>query len=229
MKNDRFSKTLRVLILALLAAFPATAQPLKVACIGDSNTRGYGTSNDGLFAYPIVLGRLLGTNYQVRNFGVNGTTLLRKGSSPNTPYWVTSQFANLTNYSVANYWAPNIVTIMLGTNDSTTNNWRYKDFFAGDLADMINILSRLPSHPRVFVCAPVPAYAVQWDITPDVIRSEVIPIIKRVAKEKNVTYINTHTPLTGRLELYISDFIHPNDGGEALMARTIHGAILTPP
>ncbi len=35
--------------------------------------------NPTVNAYPVVLGRLLGTNYQTRNFGVSGRTLLRKG------------------------------------------------------------------------------------------------------------------------------------------------------
>jgi lysophospholipase L1-like esterase len=65
-------------------------------------------------AYPVVLGRLLGTNYPTRNFGVSGRTLLRKGDYP---YWRETAFRNATNY------APDIVTLKLGTNDSKPCNW----------------------------------------------------------------------------------------------------------
>jgi hypothetical protein len=95
----------RVLTLAgLTAALPATAQVLKVACIGDSITEGAGVDNPTVNAYPIVLGRLLGTNYQTRNFGVSGRTLLRKGDYP---YWNEAAFRHATNYK------PDIVTIKL--------------------------------------------------------------------------------------------------------------------
>jgi hypothetical protein len=58
-------------LAALTCVWPATAQVVKVACVGDSITEGAGVDNPGVNAYPVVLGRLLGTNYQTRNFGVS--------------------------------------------------------------------------------------------------------------------------------------------------------------
>ena len=174
MKTTRFCLLL-LCTLSVAGVLPAAAQVLKVACIGDSITEGAGVDNPTVNAYPIVLGRLLGTNYQTRNFGVSGRTLLRKGDYP---YWNEAAFKNATNY------APNIVTIKLGTNDSKPQNWRYKDQFGRDLSNMIDVFANLPSHPRVFVCLPVPAYGLQFDINPDIIKNEIIPIIKLVAKQK---------------------------------------------
>ena len=205
-------------LATLLDLSPANAQAVKVACIGDSITEGSNVDLPAVNAYPIVLGRLLGTNYQTRNFGVSGRTLLRKGDFP---YWNEQAFRNATNYG------PKIVTIMLGTNDSKYYNWRYKDQFAPDLRDMIDVFANLPSHPRIFVSLPVPAYALQFDISPDVIKNEVIPIIKQVAKEKAVMTVDLYTALSGRPELF-SDQIHPNLAGYALIAKTLHGALLTP-
>jgi acyl-CoA thioesterase I len=192
------------------------AQVLKVACIGDSITEGAGVDNPTVNAYPIVLGRLLGTNFQTRNYGVSGRTLLRNGDYP---YWNEAAFKNATNY------APNIVTIKLGTNDSKPQNWRYKDQFGRDLSDMIDVFANLPSHPRVFVCLPVPAYGLQFDINPDIIKNEIIPIIKVVAKQKGVTTVDLYTPLSGRPELF-PDLIHPNAAGAAIIASTLQGALL---
>jgi acyl-CoA thioesterase I len=213
-------KNLKYLLLVvglLLAASCATAQVIKVACIGDSITEGAGVNNPTVNAYPIVLGRLLGTNYQTRNFGVSGRTLLKRGDYP---YWNEAAFRNATNY------APDIVTIMLGTNDSKPYNWRYKDQFAPDLHTMIDVFAGLPSHPRIFVCQPVPAYGLQFDINPDIIKNEIIPIIKQVAREKNVATVNLYSPLSGRPDLF-PDLIHPTAAGAALIARTLHGALLT--
>jgi len=71
-------------IVTFAAALPVAGQVIKVACIGDSITEGAGVDTPTLNAYPVVLGRLLGTNYQTRNFGVSGRTLLRRGDYP---YW----------------------------------------------------------------------------------------------------------------------------------------------
>ncbi len=200
-----------ILVLTLSAdAAPA----IKVACVGDSITEGAGL---GVNTYPATLGRLLGTNYSVRNFGVSGTTLLRKGDMP---YWNQGAFRTATNSS------PDIVTIMLGTNDSKPYNWVYKAQFSKDLSDMIDIFAGLPSHPRVFVCLPVPAYAVNFSIQPEVIRTEVIPLIKQTARQKGAMTIDTYNALAGRPDLF-PDNIHPNAAGDALIAKTLHGALMT--
>jgi lysophospholipase L1-like esterase len=202
-------------VVALAVAGPAAAQVAKVACVGDSITEGAGVDNPAVNAYPVVLGRLLGTNYQTRNFGVSGRTLLRKGDYP---YWKEPAFRNATNY------APDIVTIKLGTNDSKPYNWKYKDQFAGDLRDMIDLFASLPSHPRVVLCLPVPAYYVNFEISPDVLKNEIIPLIKQVAKEKGAMTVDLYTALSGRPDLF-PDGIHPTAAGAAIIATTLHGAL----
>ena len=197
---------------------PALGQPIKVACVGDSITEGANVDNPSVNAYPIVLGRLLGTNYQTFNFGVSGRTLLRKGDFP---YWNETAFRNATNSGAK------IVTIKLGTNDSKPYNWRYKDQFAHDLSDMIDVFANMPSHPRVYVCLPVPAYAVNYDIVPDVIKNEIIPIIKQVARQKGVMTVDLYTALSGRPDLFPNN-IHPSTAEAALIARTLHAALLAP-
>src|ERR1039458_3240275 len=202
---------MKILYCLAFLALSAQAQVLKVDCIGDSITAGANVDNPAVNAYPIVLGRLLGTNYQASNFGVSGCTLLRNGDSP---YWNQPAFQNATNY------APDIVTIMLGTNDSKPQNWVYSDQFAGDLSEMIDVFANLPSRPRVFVCLPVPAYSIVSGINPE--------IIKNVAKLKGVMTVNMYAPLSGRPDLF-TDNIHPNNAGTALIAKTLHGALLTAP
>lgn len=206
-----------VVALGLLGVFPGHAAPVKVACIGDSITEGANVDSPLVNAYPVVLGRLLGTNYATRNFGVSGRTLLRKGDYP---YWKEAAYRSATNY------APDIVTIKLGTNDSKPQNWKYKDQFAIDLRDLVDVFANLPSHPKIYLCLPVPAYSITYDINPDIIKNEIIPIIKQVAKEKGLQTIDLYSALSGRKEL-ITDDIHPNTAGAALIARTIQAAIIS--
>ena len=55
---------------------------IKVACVGNSITYGYGIENREQNSYPSVLQRLLGKGYKVGNFGHSGATLLSKGHRP---------------------------------------------------------------------------------------------------------------------------------------------------
>jgi lysophospholipase L1-like esterase len=213
----------QIYLLAIITGFglvlglPGQAAPIKVACIGDSITEGANVDSPLVNAYPVVLGRLLGTNYATRNFGVSGRTLLRKGDFP---YWNEADFRNATNY------APDIVTIKLGTNDSKPQNWRYKDQFIVDLRSLVDVFANLPSHPKIYLCLPVPAYSITFDINPDIIKNEIIPIIKQVAKEKGLQTIDLFSVFSGKKDL-ITDDIHPNTPGSALIARTIHAAIIS--
>jgi len=215
MKSLRF-RLCAAFAVWLAAVRPVAAQVINVACVGDSITAGVGLATND--AYPAVLGRLLGTNYQTSNFGVGGTTLLRTGDYS---YWSTTAFQNATNS------APNIVIIELGANDSKPQNWQYKSQFAGNLSDMIDVFAKLPSHPRVLVCQCTPAYGVAANINPDVIKNEVIPIIKQVAKNNSVMTVNLYTTMSRRPELF-ADLLHPNVAGAAILAKTLHGALLTP-
>ena len=55
-------------------------EPIRVACVGDSITEGAGASGGN--SYPSQLGKMLGEKWTVGNFGVSGTTMLKKGDSP---------------------------------------------------------------------------------------------------------------------------------------------------
>lgn len=60
------------------------SSPVKVACIGNSITFGSGIADRPRDSYPAQLGRMLGDHWIVRNFGVGGRTMLKKGDFP---YW----------------------------------------------------------------------------------------------------------------------------------------------
>jgi lysophospholipase L1-like esterase len=187
-------------------------QTIRVACIGDSITYGYSIKNRIKDSYPTQLGRMLGDKWQVRNFGVSGATLLKKGD---LPYWNQQAFKDALAYN------PNVVTIKLGTNDTKPQNWKYKDQFAADYADMIDRFAELPSKPRIWICRPVPAYAERWGISETIIKNEVLPLIKQIASKKHVPVIDLYDPLRGKAELF-PDQIHPNAEGAYDIAKVIY-------
>jgi len=188
---------------------------IRVACVGDSITFGVGVENRQTNCYPVVLGKLLGRRFDVGNFGVSGATLLKKGD---LPYWNLQQFEQLKDF------APQVIVLALGTNDSKPQNWKYGGEFAGDLRDMLDHFTALPSRPKVWVCLPPPVYETRWGINEETVSLEIIPAIKQVAQEKNIPTIDVHRALGDRPE-YFPDRIHPNAAGAGMMAITIFTAL----
>ena len=206
-----------LLALAIAAASAALAgqEPIRVACVGDSITFGAGVHERAKNCYPAVLGRLLGEGWEVRNFGVNGATLLKKG---NKPYWKLKAFQQATQFE------PNIVVIKLGTNDSKPLNWKHEADFADDLRAMVAHFAALPSKPKIWLCLPVPVYRTRWGINEATVKGKIAPIIQQVAAQRKLPTIDLHTALSGKPGLF-PDGIHPNAQGAALMAETIHAAL----
>ena len=214
MKLARFFVAL--LLLVLLSVSGYTQARVKVACIGDSITAGAGATDREKTSYPPVLGVLLGENYEVRNFGIGGRTLLKQGDRP---YWNEGFFQESQDFQ------PDIVIVKLGTNDTKPQNWdSYSVEFEGNLREMLSIYKNLPSQPKVYVCYPIWAAQAEWGIRESVIASQVIPIIYKVATELNVSIIDLHTTLYGMPQL-LPDGIHPNDLGYVLLAKDIYDRI----
>lgn len=209
-------------VLAVLLTMGASgalhAAVIKVACVGDSITAGAGASMVAT-RYPSVLATLLGASYSVGNFGRSGATLLKNGD---LPYWSQPEF------TASNAFAPDIVVIMLGTNDSKAQNWQYETQFAGDYADLIDHYRALPSHPLVFCCIICPVYnAGAFGITSPVVQHEVVPLIIQVANSKGAPLIDVNAALSGAPQ-YFPDNVHPNDGGYAVLAQTVYGPVHPP-
>ncbi|MCH5328055.1 MAG: alpha/beta hydrolase fold domain-containing protein [Coprobacter sp.] len=186
---------------------------IRVACIGNSITEGYGIDLSGSFGYPALLQQMLGDRYNVRNFGISARTLLRSGDYPymREPVWTDAQA-----------FRPDIAVIKLGTNDSKDHNWEHKADFAGDLETMIRTLQALPSHPRIYLCTPIPAFKSTWTINDRVIADEMIPILKEAVSRYGLAgLIDLHTAFAGDGILMQDDGIHPNDAGVRKIAEVI--------
>ncbi|HNS20768.1 MAG TPA: GDSL-type esterase/lipase family protein [Sedimentisphaerales bacterium] len=201
----------RAVILAVSVAWGwgATVQAKLVACVGDSIT--YGA---GIVTYPKQLQGILrqyDAAWEVRNFGVSGATLLRRGDKP---------YIAQAAYTDARTCNPDVVVIKLGTNDSKPQNWQYKDDFVTDYSNMIDVFRSLPSKPAVWICKPVPAFAVNFTIRPDVIRDEILPLIDRISQEKGVPVIDLYAALLPHAALF-PDSIHPNTEGAGIIAETV--------
>jgi acyl-CoA thioesterase I len=188
---------------------------LKIACVGDSITFGSGVENRETNNYPAVLGRMLGSKFEVKNFGVSGTTVLKAGDHP---YWQADAFKAVDDYR------PNAIVLKLGTNDSKPQNWKYAARFEADLRELVDHFQALPSKPRIWLCLPVPVYETQWGINDAVVRGEIVPKIRRVAAEKKLPTIDLYAALSGKPD-HFPDKVHPNAAGAGVIARVVYRAL----
>ncbi len=219
--NCLFSNQIRTLyLLVFLCSFSISSiaqnKVIKVACIGNSITYGSGMKNQLRDAYPYVLGRMLGDGYETRNFGVNGSTLLRNG---NKPYWNTDAYPKAKDFN------PDIVIIKLGSNDSKPIHKAIWGQFEKDLIDMVDTFRMLPSHPKIYLCYPVPVLGIgNFGITDSILVKVIIPSIKKVVEYKKTEFIDLHTALTGQDSLF-PDRVHPIPAGTVLIAKAVFKAL----
>jgi acyl-CoA thioesterase I len=206
----------------------AAGKPIRVACVGDSITFGYGIRNREQDSYPAVLGRLLGSGWDVRNFGVSATTLLHKGDRP---------YIKTRAYDDALAFKPDDVVIMLGTNDSkhpgdgsldaakAINNWQFKADFIPDYEALVAEFRKANPNVKVYACLPTPCFPGRWGINGKTIRDEIIPLIRQVAKHEDANLVDLNAALAGKKDLILPDTVHPNAAGARLMAETIYHAL----
>lgn len=212
-----------LLLLALALTLTAADQgpvdiaayngPIKLGCVGDSITQGVGAEKGR--SWPDQIQRLLGERWQVRNFGVSGSTLLNAGDKP---YQKEGAFRKALDF------VPDVVVIILGTNDTKPHNWKHKDAFTADYQDLIGKFAALASKPRIFISyPPYIAGKGNFGISEENTVAE-FPLIDAAAKATGATIIDVHAALMGK-DALIPDRVHPNNEGMAAIAAAVYRAV----
>ena len=66
----------------LVVMSSCTQKVIRVVCVGDSITEGYGLAVQSKTGYPVELDSILGPGYTVLNSGRSATTLQKEGRFP---------------------------------------------------------------------------------------------------------------------------------------------------
>ena len=130
--------------------------PLRVACLGDSNTFGAGVAgaNKDVLRWSHLLGQELRKKFkrkeiEVLNCGVNGRTLLAKGD---LPYIKTGEYRNALNSHAQ------IAIIALGTNDAKPQNRKFLSEFKQNYAAIIAELRENMPGIQIYCAIPLPSW-----------------------------------------------------------------------
>ncbi len=193
---------------------------IRVACVGDSITYGCGVKGWLKNSYPAVLSRLLGEGFCVNNYGFSARTASLEGDHP---------YEAETLYQQSLDFLPDIVVLMLGTNDSKPYNWKGAKVYTEDILRIVRAYQNHPTPPKVFLTTPLPAFSlderpVMYDIQADVIAAEICPAVRKLAAEEGLELIDTYEVFSKHPELFW-DGVHPNVQGAKVLAETVFKAV----
>jgi lysophospholipase L1-like esterase len=202
-----FLVSLETYTVATMGSKSNQASLIRVACIGDSITRGT--------EYTVDLWHLLGSTYVVGDFGIGGTTI---SLSSNASY------IGQPACQVAQHFEPRVVIIMLGTNDANKDLNESNPAFIADYVKLIAEFQSLASKPKVWIVVPPPVFNNTANISGDYFVQNIIPDVRQVASQMNLPLIDAYTPLSGHPERFV-DGVHPNADGAHTIAEVIYSAL----
>ena len=190
---------------------------IRVACIGDSITWGFTLLNPWKQSYPALLQEKLGDGYEVRNFGYNDASARFDAGTP---------YVKKRVYRESLAWNPDIVLLMLGTNDTKTRNWD-PDIFRRDYRKIVESYQKLPSQPRVILIAPIRIFFILGKpllgVHPETMEEGVRPAIREIAKETGLELVDLQDLFVDTQ--YCRDGVHPQRTGAQMLAEAIYSSI----
>lgn len=190
---------------------------IRVACIGDSITWGFTLLNPWKQSYPALLREMLGEGYEVRNFGYNDASARFDADTP---------YVDKRVYRDSLAWNPDVVLLMLGTNDTKTRNWD-PAIFHRDYRRIVDAYRALPSAPRVILVAPIRIFPIMGlpllGVHPETMEEGVRPTIREIAEETGLELVDLRDLFTDTT--YCRDGVHPQKTGARMLAEAIFNAV----
>lgn len=217
-----------IFLFCLFYHLTGNAQNIRIACIGNSITAGARLTQPKTESYPAVLSSMLKQgeylNYEVKNFGIGGATILKFGT-PNL--W--SLIDSLQNFK------PDIVLIKAGTNETVGKprlNWENINEFEKDYSDYISLIRKINPDCRIVICSPLDMVIQTEGLSSERIADlsgrgpriwELRKRIKRIARSEQVSFLDLTKPFKGKANLMTkSDGVHPNLEGYHYLASLVY-------
>ncbi len=180
----------------------------KVACIGDSLTRGY--LLEDAQSYPAQLQQLLGAQYEVRNFGHTSSYVIDDGPV---------EYRNTEDYSAAIQYDADILIFMFGANDVGAYNFTPL-YFQNQYRELIDSFRQTKKHPKIYlIIAPD-----SRDLHFGLIQQTIQPVMT-LGQQLPAIVINPYYLFLGHPEDYLSDGLHLTGTAYGKLAKLVYQAM----
>ena len=189
----------------------------RIACVGDSITWGFTIVNRKKYSYPALLQQRLGVEYEVRNFGQNDAAARFDADTP---------YVKKRVYQESLAWNPDVVLLMLGSNDTKKRNWD-PEIFRRDYKRIVQSYLKLQSEPRVILIAPIqifqPMHIPLLGLYTETMENGVRPAIREIAAEMGLELVDLVNLFTD--SKYMMDGVHPQREGARMLEEAIFNGI----
>jgi lysophospholipase L1-like esterase len=209
-----------------LLSIPIKAETYRVACVGDSITQGARVDAETQ-SYPARLAQILGSNFEIRNFGVGGATMLHVGKPT-----VWSKLEAIKEFQ------PHYIVIALGTNDTVEGhrrNWSRIDRFESPIAGICSVNCSNYLHIQPFALRGLLPWCWKRPGLSEERRANLVErkprleqlrgILKKVVEEmdsEQLYFLDLAPVFNGRPELLTEkDGVHPNKNGYQELAVAV--------
>jgi acyl-CoA thioesterase-1 len=217
------------LILPLLAITSSSIAQgkIRIACVGNSITFGAKTTDPATQSYPAILNSLLlkkgYRNYDVKNFGISGATMLHYGQ-PN-------MWAELD--SVRNN-VPGILIIEAGTNETASKpryNWGHIVDFEKDYTEFLAVVRKVNPDCKIILCSPLDMVLKTNGLVPERLSDltarrpriwQLRKRIKLIAKHNRTYFLDLTEAFKNKADLMSEgDGVHPSVDGYSYLGKKV--------
>ncbi len=208
------------IVLFYSGMFGGKDERVRITCVGDSLTYGSGVlKTRDIDSYPSQLQEKLGIGYLVNNYGLRNATASESGDLP---------YLHSKQYKESLESKPDIVILMLGTNDTKVANWDAEQYEAG-LMKLVESYKALETNPTIYIMKSPHVYPINGDeaeytIQIPVVDNELGPIVDKVAANTGIQVIDLYS-ITGDMADMYTDGVHFKKGGYKYITGAIYDAI----
>jgi sialate O-acetylesterase len=187
---------------------------IKIACVGDSITYGYGLKNRREDSYPSILQNLLGEKFYVGNFGYSGSCINLESVKNNKKraYLYTEEFQKSLLFD------PDVIILNLGINDIMDWHKFAAKRFIDDYLFLMKKYKENNSNVKIVMWSPIAPLFKGQKFYNDSGVEEINFALKQIALLSDVTVLNMRRPLLGK-DNFFPDNLHPDKNGTALIAQ----------
>ena len=207
---------------------PYDGEKVKVAFIGDSITAGYLASDASLYSYPAQLSGLFSDRYEIGNYGVSASYAIAADSPYNYRAEMPDKsYTNTMRYLPSRNFEPDVVVIMLGTNDIRsflTYGDNAINAYKESMTALIETYQELPSVSKIYIAtAIVSKNSTIGPYSDGQLQAIQMQLANELGLEVIDIYSATRDTFYNQSASYLSsDNLHPNDDGYLLIAQAFY-------